>query len=436
MQPSDQPILVTGATGYVGGRLAPRLLAAGRRVRAVGRSLDKLACRPWAAHPNVELVKGDVQDASSLYQALKGCRAAFYLVHSMNPGTADYRRADRQAALNMAAAAEAAGLERLIYLGGITPDDPHLSEHLRSRADVAAALRAGRTPVTWLRAAMLLGSGSASFELMRYLVDRLPVMITPRWVRTPCQPIAVENALNYLEGCLDRPEVLGRGFDIGGPEALTYHELFRIYAQEAGLRPRLIIPVPVLSPHLSSLWINLVTPVPAALARPLTEGLRNEVVVRDDAITRIIPQQLITCRQAIRRALDRIAQEQVETCWSDAGQLNPPEWLNCGDAPYAGGTVLKSGHRILLQARPEELWPAIEAIGGSGGYHFGNWAWRFRGALDKLFGGAGLRRGRRHPRELRVGDALDFWRVLQVDRPQPPAAPGRNETARPGPAGT
>ena len=223
--------------------------------------------------------------------------------------------------------------------------------------------------------------------------------------------------LTYLEGCLDRPEVLGRGFDIGGPDVLTYHELFRIYAQEAGLRPRLIIPVPVLSPHLSSLWINLVTPVPAALARPLTEGLRNEVVVRDDAITRIIPQQLITCRQAIRRALDRIAQEQVETCWSDAGQLNPPEWLNCGDAPYAGGTVLKSGHRILLQARPEELWPAIEAIGGSGGYHFGNWAWRFRGALDKLFGGAGLRRGRRHPRELRVGDALDFWRVLQVDRP-------------------
>jgi uncharacterized protein YbjT (DUF2867 family) len=413
----QRSVLVTGATGYVGGRLAPRLLAAGYRVRAAGRSLDKLACRPWAGHPNLELVKGDVQDPAGLFRALKGCRAAYYLVHSMNPQTVDYQAADRRAALNMAAAAEAAGLERIIYLGGITPDDPRLSKHLRSRAEVAQILMAGRTPVTWLRAAMLLGSGSASFELMRYLVDRLPVMITPRWVRTPCQPIAVENALAYLEGCLDRPEVLGRGFDIGGPEVLTYEQLFRTYAQEAGLARRLIIPVPWLSPKLSALWINLVTPLPAALARPLAEGLRNQVVVRDPAIQEIIPQRLMPCREAIRRALERIAQEQVETCWSDAGNPLPPEWVNCGDAPYAGGTILKSGYRATVRARPEDLWPGLQTLGGKGGYHFGNWAWHLRGFMDKLAGGVGTSRGRRHPRELQVGDALDFWRVLQIEAP-------------------
>jgi uncharacterized protein YbjT (DUF2867 family)/uncharacterized protein YndB with AHSA1/START domain len=393
-------------------------LAAGRRVRALVRNPDKLACRPWGRHPLLELVKGDVQDAGSLLTGARGCRAVYYLVHSMNPQTKDYVRADRQAALNMAAAAEVAGLERIIYLGGLVPDDPAISAHLRSRAEVGRILGSGATPLTWLRAAMILGAGSASFELMRYLVERLPLMTTPRWVDTPCQPIAIANVLGYLEASLEGAAALGQTLDIGGPEVLSYRELFRIYAEEAGLGRRLILPVPFFTPRLSSYWIHLVTPVPAALARPLAEGLRNEVVVKDDRAARIMPQELLTCREAIRRALQRIAQAQVDTCWMDAGQLVPPEWVQCADAPFAGGTVFKSAWRVRLPLPPERVWPALARLGGSQGWYFQDWLWGLRGLSDRLLGGVGLGRGRRHPSELRVGDALDFWRVLEVDPPR------------------
>ncbi len=412
------PVLITGATGYVGGRLAPRLLAAGFRVRAAGRSLAKLGCRPWARHQDLELVQVDVMDPVSLARACSGCWAAFYLVHSMNPKTGDYAAADRQAARNMAMAAEAAGLERIIYLGGLVPDDPEISHHLASRAEVGRILQAGAVPATWLKAAMLLGAGSASFEILRYLVERLPVMITPTWVRTPCQPIAIENALGYLQGCLETDQVLGQALDIGGPEVVSYQRLFQIYAQEAGLKPRLIIPVPVLSPRLSSLWINLITPMPAAIARPLSEGLKNEVVVKDTRIQKMIPQELITCRRAIRRSLERIEQQKVESCWSDAGQVLPPEWVQCGDAPFAGGTVMQTGCRLRLAQPPEEVWPAVAAIGGETGWYFAQSLWRLRGLLDKLAGGVSLGRGRRHPNRLGAGDALDFWRVLEADPPR------------------
>ncbi|MFZ5586717.1 MAG: SDR family oxidoreductase [Thermodesulfobacteriota bacterium] len=411
------PVLVLGATGYVGGRLVPRLLEAGVAVRAVARNPAKLACRPWAGHPLLQMAKGDVSDLASLARAAKGCRAAYYLVHSMNPQTRDYARADRQAALNMAAAAEHAGLERIIYLGGLAPDDPHLSEHLRSRAEVGRILQAGKVPATWLRAAMILGAGGASFEMMRYLVDRLPVMLTPRWVSTPCQPIAISNVLGYLQGCLDNPRTLGQTLDIGGPEVLSYRELFAIYAQEAGLPPRLIIPVPWFSPKLSSYWIHLVTPVPAALARPLTEGLRNEVVVKDGRIRDMIPQDLLSCRQAIRRALDRIAQQRVDSCWSDAGNPTPPEWVYCEDAPYAGGAVFQAGYRARLRAERERVWEGVTRLGGSTGWYSHDWLWTLRGLGDKLLGGVGLDRGRRHPVQLGVGDALDFWRVLEAEPP-------------------
>ena len=255
-----EPILVLGATGYVGGRLVPRLLASGHRVRAMGRSLDKLSCRPWAAHPGCELVQGDVKDPLSLAKGMKGCWAAFYLVHSMNPGTKDFAAADRLAARNMSLAAAAAGVQRLIYLGGLVPNDPNLSHHLRSRAEVGHILQSGDVPCTWLRAAMILGAGSASFELLRYLGERLPVMITPRWVHSRCQPIAIGNVLGYLLGCLEHDEVAGQAYDIGGPDIHTYAELFQMLAQEAGLPPRIIIPVPMFSPRLSSYWIHLVTP--------------------------------------------------------------------------------------------------------------------------------------------------------------------------------
>jgi hypothetical protein len=316
----------------------------------------------------------------------------------------------------MVRAAAAAGLERLIYLGGLgEPDDPHLSEHLRSRLEVAGILQSGPAPATVLRAAMILGSGAAAFEIMRYLVDRLPVMVTPRWVHNPVQPIAIRNVLGYLRGCLEPEAVKGRTFDIGGPEVVTYRRLFDIYAAEAHLPRRLILPVPVLTPRLSSYWIHLVTPVPASLAQPLAEGLANPVVCRDNRIRALIPQELLDCRSTIRLALQRIEQQRVETCWSDAGLAVPPEWAQCGDAAFAGGAILSLGYRVRIQALPPDLWAPLVRVGGSTGWYFGNFLWRLRGLLDRLAGGVGLRRGRRHPENLQVGDALDFFRVLEVE---------------------
>lgn len=412
----SKPVLVTGATGYVGGRLVPLLLGAGYRVRALGRSLDKLRSRPWGHHPLLELVQGDVMDLASLRRATQGCWAAFYLVHSMTAAARDFPEADRQAARNMAEAAAEAGLDRIIYLGGLGGvDDPNLSEHLRSRHEVAWILQSGAVPTTFLRAAMILGSGGAAFEILRYLVDRLPVMITPRWVHTPVQPIAIRNVLTYLLGCLEQDETRGQTFDIGGPEVLTYRQLMDIYAEEAHLPRRLVIPVPVLTPRLSSYWIHLVTPIPASLAQPLAEGLANPVICQDNRIRDLIPQELLDCRQTIRLALQRIEQQRVETCWSDAGSLVPPEWVSCGDAPYAGGTILSLAYRIGLKATPEEVWQPIIRIGGQTGWYYGDPLWALRGWVDRLLGGSGLRRGRRHPTELRTGDALDFFRVLEIE---------------------
>jgi uncharacterized protein YbjT (DUF2867 family) len=412
-------VLVTGATGYVGGRLVPRLLTAGYRVRTLGRSLSKLRSRPWGGHPRIELALGDVMDLESLRQAAQGCGAAYYLVHSMTAAARDFAAADRRAAGNLAQAAAAAGLDRIIYLGGLGgADDPNLSEHLRSRFEVARILQAGPVPTTFLRAAMILGSGGAAFEILRYLVDRLPVMLTPRWVHTPVQPIAIRNVLTYLVGCLESDDTRGQTFDIGGPEVVTYRQLMDIYAEEAHLPRRLIIPVPVLTPRLSSYWIHLITPVPASLAQPLAAGLANPVVCLDNRIRDLIPQELLDCRQTIRLALQRIEQQRVETCWSDAGALRPPEWAACGDADYAGGTVLSLAYRILLQAAPAEVWPSLRRIGGSTGWYYGDTMWAVRGWADRLLGGSGLRRGRRHPSELRPGDALDFFRVLEIEPEQ------------------
>jgi uncharacterized protein YbjT (DUF2867 family)/uncharacterized protein YndB with AHSA1/START domain len=413
---NSKPVLVTGATGYVGGRLVPRLLEAGYRVRALGRSLGKLRSRPWGDHPFIDLVQGDVMDGESLRRATQGCWAAFYLVHSMTAAAQDFPEADRRAAQNMARAAAEAGLHRIIYLGGLGgADDPNLSEHLRSRFEVARILQSGAVPTTFLRAAMILGSGGAAFEILRYLVDRLPVMITPRWVDTPVQPIAIRNVLTYLIGCLACDETRGQTFDIGGPEVVTYRQLMEIYAEEAHLHRRLVIPVPVLTPRLSSYWIHLVTPIPASLAQPLTEGLANPVVCQDNRIRELIPQELLNCRETIRLALQRIAQQRVETCWTDAGSLIPPEWVSCGDADYAGGTVLSLSYRVRLKATPEEVWQVVTRIGGRTGWYYGGSLWAIRGGLDRLLGGSGLRRGRRHPTELQAGDALDFFRVLEIE---------------------
>ena len=414
----SHPVLVTGATGYVGGRLIPALLDAGYRVRAMGRSMDKLGCRPWAHHPDVELVVGDVLDPDSLRQAAEGCEAAYYLVHSMIAQKDKFVEADRRAARNMVAAAEGAGLKRMIYLGGLAEaGDGVLSKHLQSRIEVADILQSGPVPTTDLRAPMILGSGSASFEILRYLVERLPVMITPRWVRSINQPIAIRDVIAYLVGCLAHEETVGETFDIGGPEVITYRDLLDIYAREAGLRKRLIIPVPVLTPTLSAYWIHLISPVPTSIALPLTEGLTSDAVCTENRIRDIMPRKLLNCHEAIRLALDRLKQQQVDTCWMDAGELIEPEWAHCGDAGWAGGTIMTCGYRAQIQASAEDLWEPVRSIGGKTGWYYLDVLWQLRGAMDRAVGGVGLRRGRRHPTELMVGDALDFWRVLAVEPP-------------------
>lgn len=410
-------ILVAGATGYIGGRLIPRLLDKGYRVRALARNPAKASYRSWAKHSNLEIVKADLLDRNSLINACKGCQIVYHLVHSMNPTSHDFARADREAAANMVAAAEKTGVERLIYLSGLGEENAKLSKHLRSRMEVAGILQSAKIPVTVFRAAMIIGSGSASFEILRYLVERLPVMITPSWVNTPCQPIGIRNVLHYLIACLDCKATVGETFDIGQEEIVTYYQLMKIFAEEARLTKRFVIPVPVLTPRLSSYWIHLVTPVPAVIARPLAEGLRNEVVCRDFRIRELLPQDLFDCRKAIRLALVRTRENQVESSWTDAGAIPPAEWASAEDPTWAGGTRFDDARQILLAASAEEVWQALMCIGGETGWYYGDWLWGLRGLFDRFAGGVGLQRGRRYPNELHTGDALDCWRVSRVEKP-------------------
>lgn len=406
-----KPVLVTGATGYIGGRLVPRLLDRGYRVRCFVRTARKLSSRPWARHPRLEVVEGDVGDPKALALALAGCSAAYYLVHSMMAAGGEYAARDRELARGFGRAAAAAGVERLIYLGGLGETGAGLSEHLSSRREVEEALGEGGVPVTVLRAAMIIGSGSASFEILRYLVERLPVMVTPRWVSTTCQPIAVGDVLHYLVACLEEPSTTGEVLDIGGPDVLSYRELMGLMAQALGLRRRLVIPLPLLTPRLSSLWIHLVTPLSASIARPLAEGLRNPVVCRDDRALRLMPHRPIPVAEAIRAAVDAARSGGAETRWSDAGPIP-------GDPDWAGGRVFVDRREVHLEAGAPEVFRALCRIGGSRGWGAASGLWRFRGFLDRLVGGPGLRRGRRDPDHLAFGDALDFWRVTAVEPPR------------------
>jgi uncharacterized protein YbjT (DUF2867 family) len=419
----DKPILVTGATGYVGGRLAPMLLAFGYKVRAMARSLEKLRGRSWANHPNLELVQADVHDPQSLKKAVDGCFAAFYLIHSLNSEPKSFAEADREAARNFADAAAAAGLERIIYLGGLGRRTIDLSPHLKSRIEVGETLRSGPVPVTIFNSAHILGSGSASFEILRYLVERLPLIIAPSKVMdTKIQPICIRNLLVYLVECLEKDETIGRSFDIGGPDVLSYRGLLELYAEEKGLHKPIIftpgcIPYSAFCHRLVYSLATMIIPVPPSITESLLRGVTNEVIVRDDWITKIIPQDLMTCREAIRRAIQKDSLQIVETRWTDAGKLKPPEWAQRGDAPYAGGTLLQGGFEVVLDSTPDEIWPVISRIGGANGWYYGDFLWRMRGWMDTLVGGVGLRRGRRHQEQLQIGDALDFWRVLDVRPP-------------------
>ena len=408
-EPERPRIFVTGATGYVGGRLVPALLAAGYAVRCFVREPRKLDERSWRSDPRVEIVKGDLGHAETLAQHMSGCVAAYYLVHSMEASGKAYASRDRELAEAFATAAAAAKVERIVYLGGLGELGDGLSQHLQSRREVEAQLQATGVPVTALRAAMVIGAGSASFEILRYLVERLPVMITPRWVVTESQPVAIDDVLYWLVRCLEVQETIGRTLEIGGPDVVAYRDLMHIMAKEAGLRRRVILPVPVLTPRLSAGWIGLVTPVSYRIARPLAEGLRNRVVVTRNDVQEVMPHRALDVRSAIRKALQSVRDLDVETRWSAAGTIP-------GDPQWAGGAVFCDERKIVVEADAPATFAAVCRIGGGNGWYAADLLWRVRGIMDKAVGGPGLRRGRRHPERVEFGEALDFWRVIGLQR--------------------
>jgi uncharacterized protein YbjT (DUF2867 family) len=411
--------LVTGAGGYIGGRLVPELLAQGYRVRCLARHPERLRDFEWA--DAVETVRGDVLDAESVAGALAGVDVAYYLVHAMTGGK-DFEETDRRAAQTFAAGVRAAGVRRLVYLGGLTPRDvpaADLSPHLRSRDEVGRILLGSGVPTAVLRAAVVIGSGSASFEMLRYLTERLPVMVTPRWVRTRVQPVAVADVLRYLVGCAELPAEVSRAFDIGGPDVMDYREMMQRYAVAAGLPHRMIVSVPMLSPGLSSHWIGLVTPVPRALARPLAESLRHRVVCAEHDIARYVPDppgHPLPFDRALRLALRQVREARVATRWSSASVPGAPSDPLPTDPDWAGGSLYTDRRARRTDADPHALWTVLEGVGGRHGWYSFGLGWAVRGWLDRLFGGVGLRRGRRDDSRLRLGDAVDFWRVEAIDR--------------------
>lgn len=403
MTESGSLVCLSGGTGYIGGRLLPLLESRGVRVRCVTRRPQTLEGR---VSGNTEVMFGDVLDSDSLSAALKGVDVAYYLVHSM--GThGDFEEQDRRCASNFANAAKQNGVRRIIYLGGLGEASHELSPHLRSRQEVGEILRTSGAQVLEFRASVIIGSGSLSFELIRALVERLPVMICPRWVATPAQPIAVEDILAYLLAALDWNGEESRVFEIGGPDRVSYGDIMREYARQRGLR-RFMISVPVLTPRLSSLWLGLVTPVYARVGRKLIEGVRNPTLVQDNSALDVFDIDPRGLEEAIQRAMVNEDRQFAETRWSDA--------LSSGSEPSSWGGV-RFGSRIVdsrvvtVSVRPKAAFQPIQRIGGQTGWYFATWLWHVRGWLDLLVGGIGMRRGRRDPVNLRVGDTLDFWRV-------------------------
>ncbi|HYO34036.1 MAG TPA: SDR family oxidoreductase [Nocardioidaceae bacterium] len=407
--------LVTGSTGYIGGRLVPELLTAGYRVRVMARTPGKLLGRPW--YDDVEVAEADANDAVAVQEALRGVDVAYYLLHSIGSGK-DFAETERASAQIFAEEARNAQVRRIVYLGGLDPAGEVLSEHLASRAAVASVLLASGVPTAVLRAGVVIGSGSASFEMLRYLTERLPVMVTPRWVHTRIQPIAVRDVLRYLVGSAALPSSVNRTFDIGGPDVLTYEEMMQRFADIAGLRRRRIIPVPVLSPSLSSHWVNVVTPVPRSLARPLIESLKNTAVAAEHDIAQFIPDPgdgLIGYDRAVELALTKIRDLDVPTAWSSATSTGAPSEPLRSDPEWAGGSLYVDERGRDVHASPESLWRIIEGIGGRRGWYSFSLGWKVRGWIDRLTGGPGLVRGRRDPNNLLPGDSLDWWRVEEVD---------------------
>lgn len=407
--------LVTGATGYIGGRLIVELLAHGYRVRVLARNSSRLKNHPWINQ--VEVFEGDAQDEAALSAAMAGADVAYYLLHALMAKD-HFEDQERAMAELFGKVAKAASIKRLVYLGGIIAPTETMSPHLQARADTGEILRNCGVPTIELRAGVVIGSGSASFEMLRYLTERLPIMTVPKWVNVRIQPIAVRDVLRYLVGAAALDKSVSGVFDIGGPEVFTYKEMMQQYAEAAGLRRRIIIPVPVLTPRLSSGWVGLVTPVPYTLAKRLVESLKNEVVASDDRIRSLIADPdggLTPFKRAVKLALTKIKDARVETRWTNASVPGTPSEPLPTDPNWAGGTLYKD---VRIRHSPdtvEQVWQRVEAIGGENGYSTATWAWELRGLIDRIFGGVGLRRGRRDPHKLQVGDALDFWRVEELE---------------------
>ncbi|MFG1783502.1 SDR family oxidoreductase [Rhodococcus oryzae] len=413
---SGSHVLVLGATGYIGGRLTPRLLAAGHRIRVLVRSPDKLHDVPWA--PEVEIVRGDLNDPASLAGAFADIEVVYYLVHSMG-SSAEFVETERRGAMNVVAAARSSGVSRIVYLGGLHPATSELSAHLRSRTQVGQILVGSGIPTMVLQAGVVIGSGSASFEMIRHLTNRLPVMTTPRWVNNRIQPIAVRDVLYYLIAAADAPLPRSRSYDIGGPDVLRYGDMMKVYAQVAGLANRRIVVLPVLTPRLAGLWIGLVTPIPTGLGRALIESLHNDAVMVEHGIDEVIPPPadgLTSYRDAVRLALRRIERGEVETTWANASPVGAPSDPLPSDPAWAGEVVYTDERSKVCEADPRTLWQVVESIGGENGWYSFPLAWAVRGWLDRLVGGVGLSRGRRDARRLQTGDALDFWRVEKIER--------------------
>lgn len=403
-------ILVTGATGYVGGRLVPRLLEAGYEVRCLVRDAARLQGYPWL--DRVEVTQGDALEHESLISALKGISTAYYLIHGMQGGKV-YAERDLRVAQNFAEAAEEASLDRIIYLGELVDVTNNLSPYLRSRHETGYVLRHGRVPVTEFRVGMIVGAGSVLFEMIRYLTERQPVLICPRWFFSLAQPMAIRDVLAYLIDALVIPESIGRLVEIGGATRLKYADMSLGYAKERGLK-RLLIPTPVYAPLLSAYWVHMVTPVHWRAVLPLIEGLHAESVVHDQLARKLFPHiQPLDYQTSVRQALGHVQSDDIETSWSNALVTS------AGDAvPYK--LVEKEGmmierRQVVVNLPPETVFRAYTGLGGERGWLYMNWTWVIRGWIDKLVGGVGLRRGRRHPDEIRVGESLDFWRVEAVE---------------------
>lgn len=401
-------ILVTGSTGYIGGRLVPRLIEKGHTVRCLVRNKDRLGGRPWVH--DVEVITGDVLKPESLEAVFQDIDVAYYLIHSLD--SKDFSQKDNQAADNFGRLAREAGVERIIYLGGLHPAADDMSDHLKSRLQTGDRLRGWGVPVTEFRAGAIIGSGSLSFEVVRYLTERLPFMITPRWVWTMTQPIAVRNVLEYLIDSLHLPEAVGETYDIGGPEQLTYGQMMMDYAKIRNLK-RYSIPVPLLTPYWSSHWVGLITPLNGKIVKPVVEGLRSELVVQDDRANALFGLNLLPYKKAVRLALERFDEDRVETTWKDSPQSNMTEEIIEEPLIDKEGMIQDRRH-LKVKAPASEVFAAVKSLGGDNGWYFADRLWKLRGFLDMLVGGVGMRKSRRSYTDVRPGDTIDFWRVEAV----------------------